>query len=179
MSVIRRECTHAVPTSLISRSSVCVCMVWVPSCGQAGAGGPPGVAAQALGNWLWPFTSPTPPPPPLSPAVILPATWSSHIYHSQLKRQKAAGKCWGRGTIIHVAHPLMQICLLMKAFWAKRICLTAMLRMSAPWPRCLIALSARSWVRFSFLLSVLFLRHVRKTINWAGQVVTLMSRQIY
>lgn len=112
---------------------------------------------------------------PLTPPVLFPATWSSHIYHSQLNRQKAAGKCRGRETIIHVAQSLMQICLLTKAFWATRICLMAMLYMSATWPWCPVALSMRSWVRFSVLLSVLFLWYGQKTLNWVGGLVSYIS----
>lgn len=153
------------------QGQACVCVVLDPSCGQAGAGGPPGVAAWALGNWSWPFTL----LPSLSSPFLFPATWSSHIYHSQLNRQKAAGNCRERGTIIHVAQPLMQICLLMKAFWARRICLMAILYMSAAWPWCPVALSMRSGVRFSVLLSVLFLWHGQKTINWVGGVVTSIN----
>lgn len=116
-----------------------------------------------------------PPLHPLTPPLLFFATRSSHIYHSQLNRQKAAGKCRVRGTIIHVAQPLMQICLLTKAFWARRICLTAILCMSAAWPRCPIALGMRSPVKFSVLLSVLFLWHGQKTINWVHRVVSLIN----
>lgn len=154
MSVIKRKCTHAVPPSLSSRSNVCVCVFSAPSCGQAGAGGSPGVAAEALGNWLWPFT-PLLPSHPSSPPS-LPPDLHTYITPNWSSRRQLAN-AWGRGAIIHVAQPLMQICLHMKAFWARRTCFMAMLWMSATWPRCLLALSMRSRVRFSFLLSVFFM----------------------
>lgn len=115
---------------------VCVCGSVPAAVRQSGAGGPPGVAAR-------PFT-PTLPFPSIP--SLCPATWSSHIYHSQLKWQKAAGKCRGRRAISHVAQPLMQICLLMKAFWATRMCLMVILHMSAAvWPQGPVALSM-SWI---------------------------------
>lgn len=76
----------------------------------------------------------------------------THIYHFQLNQQKAAGKCWGEGTIIHVAQPLMQICLLMKAFWAKRIYLMPILYMPATWPWCPVASSFSSSVSVIFMI---------------------------
>lgn len=65
-----------------------------------GIGMPLGIAAQALMNWLWPFT---PTFNSLTPPSLFSATWSSHIYHSQLKWQKTTGKCRWRGAIIHAA----------------------------------------------------------------------------
>lgn len=109
-----------------------------------------------------------PPFHPITPPFL-------HTYHSQLHRQKAAGKCRGRGTIIHVAQSLMQICLLMKAFGARRICLIAILKMSAAWPCSPIALSMRSRVRFLVLLSVLYLWYGQKTINWMADWIGLTS----
>lgn len=171
MSVIKRESTHAVPLSVISRSNMSVCCL----CPQLWSGRR-WWASGACSPSTWDLAVAFYPPlHPLTPPFLFTATWSSHIYHSQLNRQKAAGKCRVRGTIIHVAQPLMQICLLMKAFWARRICLTAILYMSAAWPRCPVALSVRSWVKFSVLLSVLFLWHGQKTINWVARVVTYIN----
>lgn len=155
LSVIERECTHAVSPCYfkVKRERV---LSWCPAVVRQALAGLGGLQTEHLrsGCGLLP-----PPLHPLTPLFLFPATWSSHINHSQLNQQKAAGKCRGRGTIIHVAQPLMQICLLMKAFWARRICLTAILYMSAAWPGCPLALGMRSRVKFSVLLSVLFLRH--------------------
>lgn len=58
MSVIKREC---IPSFLVLlQGQAWVYVVSVPSCDQTHTGGPPGVAAQALENWLWPFTPLTP-----------------------------------------------------------------------------------------------------------------------
>lgn len=147
-----RENAHMPSLRVISRSSVSGCrlgaQLWSGRRWRASGGLQPEHLVVAF----------YPPLHPLTPLFLFPATWSSHINHSQLNQQKAAGKCRGRGTIIHVAQPLMQICLLMKAFWTRRICLTAILYMSAAWPGCPLALGMRSRVKFSVLLSVLFLR---------------------
>lgn len=134
---------------------VCVCV----------SSQPPAVVRQALvglrgsrqkhlgtGCGLLPPFHPLTPPPPSS----LPPDLHTYITPNWSSRRQLAN-AWGRGAIIHVAQPLMQICLHMKAFWARRTCFMAMLWMSATWPRCLLALSMRSRVRLSFLLSVFFM----------------------
>lgn len=55
--------------SVLFQGQACVYVVLVPSCGQAGTGGPTWVTARALGNWLWPFT-PFPPYHPSLPSHI-------------------------------------------------------------------------------------------------------------
>lgn len=114
MSVIKRECTHAVSLCVISRSSLSVCRLG-PQLWSGRRCWASGSCSPSTWGLVVAFY---PPLHPLTPPFLFTATWSSHIYHFQLNQQKAAGKCQGRGTIIHVAQPLMQICLLMKAFWA-------------------------------------------------------------
>lgn len=91
------ECIHTVRLSLFSRSSVCACrfspQLWLGSHWWA-SWGPKHLGT---GRGL------LPPFHPLAPPFLVPATWSSCIYHSQLKWQKAAGKCRGGRTIIYVA----------------------------------------------------------------------------
>lgn len=167
MSVIKRECTHAIPLSLMSRSSLSVCRF----------------GSQLWSRWhwrvsgahslsAWERTVAFYPPSTLSPLLTsslppdlhtyITPNWTSRGSWKMLKRR--------RGTIIHVAQPLMQICLLMSAFSARRICLMPILYMSATWPWCPIALSMRSGVRFVDLMSGLFLWCGQKTMNWVARV---------
>lgn len=166
MSVIKRECTHAIPLSLISRSSLNVCRL----------------SSQLWSGWHWRVSGAHSlstweldvafyPPSTLSP---LPTSSLPPDLHTYITPNWTSRGSWKmpkrRGTIIHVAQPLMQICLLMNAFWARRICLMPILYMSATWPQCPIALSMRSGVRFLDLLSGLFLWCGQKTMNWVGRV---------
>lgn len=153
MSVIKRKSTHAVPPSLSSRSCVCVCVSQPPAVVRQALVGLRGLQQKHLGTGCG-LLAPSTLSPLLSPS--LPPDLHTYITPNWSSRRQLAN-AWGRGAIIHVAQPLMQICLHRKAFWARRTCFMAMLWMSATWPWCLLALSMRSWVRFSFLLSVFFM----------------------
>lgn len=86
MSVIKKK-THTPSLQVSVQGQMCVCLLspqlwsgrrWWVSGGRKHLGTGCGLL---------------PPFHPLAPPFPFPATWSSHIYHSQLKQQKAAGKC--------------------------------------------------------------------------------------
>lgn len=157
VSIMKSVHTCCLPVSHVKVKGAYMCAVSVPSCGQATTSRPfflggGSVAAQLLGLWCAPF----PPSRPLPCHLI--------FTHISLPIQAAEGSWEIRRRRNHNSCRLATYSK-MFTHWgvqSNRICLMAMLSMPSVWPKCLLALSWRSHVRFPFLLLLLFSWHGKK-----------------